>query len=165
MRKLDQPNSGILTIRYSPESGNVSENPPRFTWIAGNKENGPYTIEISKDIDFKGEVFRYENIGHNFFAPPISFENGEYFWRYTVSGGEYEWSKVRSFITSENSFVNPIESEAERFENNETSHPRLWLSGERFKDFKKNVQADNSYCKFDRFFEKAAKRYIGKPLV
>ncbi len=165
MKKLDQPNSGILTIRYSPESGHASENPPRFTWIAGNKENGPYTLEISKDSEFETDVLKYENIGHNFFAPPVAFSSGEYFWRYTITGGEYEKSKVRSFIVDENSFVNPIESESERFEKIEESHPRLWLSGERFKNFKKNVQADNSYCKFDRFFEKAAKRYIGKPLV
>ncbi len=165
MRKLSEPKSGILTLKYLPDSTEVIENPPRFSWMPCNRENGPYTLEISTDKEFKDCVLRYDNIPQNYFAPDKALAVGEYFWRFTLAGGEYDFSSVREFEIVEGIPETPFAGKETRFDDMNMAHPRLWLTADTLVKFRKELAKDPSYCKFDTFLEKTAKRYIDKEFV
>ncbi len=165
MKKLIEQESGVFTVQYLPDETEVIENPPRFSWLPTNEENGPYDLEVSTCENFSENVYRYENLKYNFFAPNHILPPGEYFWRYTLSGGEYEFSKVRKFTLEMGLPSSPMPYADERFANSDLSHPRLWLCGDRLAKFKEKLKANPSYCNFDKFINGAVARYAGKPLV
>ncbi|MGJ8610313.1 MAG: hypothetical protein ACSHWY_04430, partial [Octadecabacter sp.] len=50
LTKLDESNTGRLTIQYSPDgSADVPENPPRFSWIPVIEDEAVYTLRLSQD--------------------------------------------------------------------------------------------------------------------
>lgn len=164
MRKLSEPKSGILTLKYLPDNTEVTENPPRFSWMPCNRENGPYTIEISNHEDFKNIVYRCEAIPQNYFAPDVALAEGKYFWRFTITGGEFDYSSVRTFEITAGIPKTPVGNKNIRLNNMNMAHPRLWLTADTLKNFRKELAKDPSYCKFDVFIEKTAKRYIDHPI-
>ncbi len=165
MKKLIEPESGIFTVQYLPNCTEVTENPPRFSWLPTNEENGPYDLEVSTDANFQTDVHKYSNLKYNFFAPNHTLAPGKYFWRYTLSGGEYEFSAVREFQLEMGLPETPMPYADVRFENSDLAHPRLWLCGDRLAKFKAAVKADITHCNFDKFIEGAVKRYAGTPLL
>lgn len=164
-RKLSEPRSGILTLKYQPEGGDIGENPPRFSWLPANRKNGEYVLQVARDVDFCDIVYVYKNIKRNFFAPDVCFDAGEYFWRYTLEGGEHEYSSVRKFVVTDELIKSPFPSEKDRFANVSTAHPRLWLDSEGIKKFQSELAKNPSHCKFDTFVEKTVLRYADAPFV
>ena len=50
---LDEPKAGRLTIQYAPDAGTeVTENPPRFTWLPVIEDEAHYVLRVSADPAF-----------------------------------------------------------------------------------------------------------------
>lgn len=163
--ELYQPKSGILTVKYAPDGENVCENPPRFSWMPANDENGPYLLEISKDQTFEKDTICYKEIDINFFAPDSCLATGNYYWRYALMEQPSAYSAVRTFCVTEDAAKTPIPSKEARFKQASKAHPRLWLSGKTVQEFREKLKIDPHYCKFDSFCENAVMRFVGKPLI
>ncbi|MFI3226978.1 MAG: DUF4962 domain-containing protein [Clostridia bacterium] len=165
MKKLLEQESGTFTVQYLPNNTEIIENPPRFSWLPSNDDNGPYDLEIATDADFENIAYKYTDVMYNFFAPDHVLKAGKYFWRYTLSGGEYEFSQVREFELAEGLPETPVASAKDRFANADLSHPRLWLSGEKLVEFKKAVKADPTHCNFDQLIKMNVEKYFGTPFI
>ncbi len=165
MKKLYEPKSGILTVKYLPDENNITENPPRFCWLPANEPNKNYVLEISKDKSFKSDIIKFENIKNNFFAPNIVLDVGVYFWRYTISNNEYTYSKIRKFTITENLPHTAIPSDSDRFSALNFSHPRLFLNNTQLDNFKAELKKNPSYCNFDIFLEHAVKKHVNKLMI
>ncbi|MFI3114803.1 MAG: DUF4962 domain-containing protein [Clostridia bacterium] len=165
MIKLFEQESDLFTVQYLPNNTEIMENPPRFSWLPTNDENGPYDLEISTDKNFENIVYSYTDIMYNFFAPGHTLEPGKYFWRYTLTGATHTFSTVREFELNAGLPETPMPSTKERFVNSDLSHPRLWLGGDKLQEFKTAVKNDPTHCKFDVFLEKTVSKYTGIPMV
>ncbi len=91
--QIDRPARPRL-LSYSPEDGStVNINPPPFVWVPVRPvtNNFIYTIQISKDREFKSNVITRRGIDFSTYALDQSLEPGEWYWRYGVEGGKGEW--------------------------------------------------------------------------
>lgn len=165
MKELHQPIADILNVQYAPVSGVQAENPPRFTWMPSNEENGPYRLEIAEDAAFTQGLLVFEHLPYNFFSHDTCLSDGRYYWRYTQEGGDYAYSTVREFAITESSHKDPVATRENRFAKSNLAHPRLWHNPDSLAQFREKLKADPSHCTFDVFFEKAVKKFIGQPLV
>ena len=48
LQHLDEPRAGRLNIPYAPDDTQVSENPPRFTWLPVIESEARYCLRISQ---------------------------------------------------------------------------------------------------------------------
>lgn len=165
MKALQQPIPELLNVQYCPDSTLQSENPPRFTWMPSNEENGPYRLEIAQDAKFETGKKVFQNISYNFFSPDTCLENGNYFWRYTLEEGGYDYSAVREFTIDDSAHKDPVAERKNRFHQSNMAHPRLWQNPDSLVEFRKKLKADPTHCTFDVFYEKAVKPFIGQPLI
>lgn len=166
MQNIYEPESGILTVKYQPDNENVSENPPRFSWLPANEKNGIYTIDIAKDEAFTKDVITYKNINTNFFSPDVYLQNGQWFWRYSISSTEKPlYSKVRQFTINDNAVKSAVPLKENRFKSSDETHPRLWLNKSKVLKFKANLKTDAAFCNFDKFYENSVKEFIDKPFI
>ena len=109
-------------VDYSPADGiTVNVNPPPFTWLQVKKEITyppdyvayndsaekvwvpiidyfPYTLQISRDNNFRSGTIKRKGIDISTYALDKSLEPGEWFWRYGVENGKTVYSKSRRFI-------------------------------------------------------------------
>ncbi len=68
---LDEPAVGRLTIQYSPTADTeITENPPRFTWLPTIDDGAQYVVRISKDKKYSASNTQvFDSIALNFFTP------------------------------------------------------------------------------------------------
>jgi len=68
---LDEPQAGRLTIQYSPtENHDVTENPPRFTWLPVIEDEAQYILRVSSDSSYSdNSTHTFTHIDLNFFTP------------------------------------------------------------------------------------------------
>ena len=87
---LDEPATGRLTIQYSPNaSTEITENPPRFTWLPTIEDGAQYILRIAKNSQYESETtLQFSGISLNFFTPDTVLTAGDYVWSYAVWNSE-----------------------------------------------------------------------------
>ncbi|WP_445933606.1 DUF4962 domain-containing protein [Paenibacillus doosanensis] len=181
---LYQPQSGVLTVQYSPdEHTRLIENPPRFTWIPAQLENDRYTLQISRSPQFAPEETEtVRSVPYNLYTPDHALAPGDYYWRYALllsgdeeaaahgdAGGEdaprSEWSAVRRFTVPAGLPETPLAGREERYAQAAPAHPRLWLQAEELPAFRRKVQTDPAGTGWDAFYERSVAPWIGRELI
>jgi hypothetical protein len=166
---LDEPKAGRLNIQYAPDDADVTENPPRFTWLPVIEDEARYTLRISTDPKFpKGKTTTYEDLPLNFFTPDAPLDAGSYHWSYAVWDGKApatNWSQTRQFTIAKDLPQTPIPSRAKRYAQAEMSHPRLWLSPGALAKFSKDIAKDPSHCNWQSFFDKSVQPWMDRDVM
>lgn len=159
---LDEPRAGRLTIGYAPDSDTeITENPPRFSWIPVIEDEARYVLRISSDPDYSAATtLVFEGLALNFFTPDTVLPAGDYVWSYAVWSPDAKipataWSRSRSFSIAAGLPETPLPARSERFRKIERGHPRLWLDREGIARFRKSLAKDPAYCTWDVFLEKS----------
>lgn len=166
MKPFTEIQESLLTIKCSPNGGEVEENPPRFTWVPCSGKDLPYKLQISASADFEEETTKvYPHIPYNFYTLDHTLDAGAYYWRYSFDTEEYGYSQVRTFTVGADLPKTPLAGRKERYEKAELSHPRLWLNQTSLKTFQEKVKENPDYCGFSTFYKKSVEPYIGKPFV
>jgi hypothetical protein len=176
MSSLFQPESGILTVQYQPDQHTkLLENPPRFTWMPARLDQDRYVLQISMSSEFADAVTdTYRPIPYNFFTPDRALAAGTYYWRYALillddegqeTGGQSEWSQVRSFHVTEGLPETPLPSREERYSSSPDAHPRLWLQAGELSEFRSRVRSDETYCGWNVFMEKSVQPWLERELI
>ncbi|MBY6047879.1 DUF4962 domain-containing protein [Vannielia litorea] len=170
--ELDEPKAGRLTIQYAPEAqSEIVENPPRFTWLPVIEDEATYVLRVSRDPKFSAEAtLTFAKVPLNFFTPNAVLEPGTWHWCYAVCDpvtGEptTSWSTVRSFNVGQGLPESPLPSRGDRLKGATTAHPRLWLTPDRLKDFRKAVQADPDHCTWATFYEKSVLPWMDREVM
>jgi hypothetical protein len=141
-------------VDYSPEDGStVKTNPPPFTWLpvkkniehpadyvkySGNefqekiwnpvKEDYSYTLQISKDKNFKSGVITKKGIEISTYALDETLEPGEWYWRYGIENGKTIFGKSRRFIVPKDVKNWPFPKDMNQVINSiPKGHPRLFI--------------------------------------
>lgn len=167
---LFQPHNGVLDVSYAPEEHTeITENPPRFTWMPATLEGGAYRLQISPDAGFARSTTReYDGIPYNLFTPDEPLSPATYYWRYAlidVNGGQSEWSKIRAFTVAPGLPETPLPSRADRYASAALAHPRLWLQAEELPRFREAVKRDPEGTGWAEFLAEAALPWEERPLV
>ena len=147
-------------VDYSPEDGSVvSVNPPPFTWLPLRKDitypedyvfyidsrekiwvplkdNYTYTLEISKDKNFRSGVIRRKGIEISTYALDRSLKPGEWFWRYGVENGKTVYSKSRSFIVQADLMKRPFPDIRKVVNSIPRAHPKLFILKDELETFR-----------------------------
>ena len=169
---LDEPKAGRLTIQYSPTSDTeVTENPPRFTWIPVVDDDARYVLRLSTDPKFptaKTQVFT--DLPLNFFTPDITLARGDYHWSYatwdeSAGAATSSWSSTRSFTVADGLAETPLLSRTKRLAKVTTDHPRLWMTQDRLATFKQAVEADPNHCTWSTFYEKSVLPWMDRDII
>lgn len=94
-RPLDEPPADRLTIQYTPAADTeITEKPPRFTWIPAIEDELAYVLPVSAA---DGSERLYPDIPVNSFMPPDMFPAGNYMWKYCPCGNDRPasaWSRL-----------------------------------------------------------------------
>jgi len=169
---LDEPAPGRLTIQYSPdENTEITENPPRFTWLPTIEDGANYVVRVSSSAQYKdADTKIFDRIELNFFTPDSVLEAGDYVWSYAVWSPETEapsssWSSDRHFTLKDNLPATPLHERKARFANADKTHPRLWMNKDRISSFKKNLAKDPSYCTWDVFYSKSSVPWMDREIM
>ncbi|MCT8161746.1 DUF4962 domain-containing protein [Pseudoruegeria sp. SHC-113] len=156
---LDQPRAGRLTIQYGPVAETqITENPPRFSWLPVIEDEATYVLRISSDPAFPAKKTQhYGPIDLNFFTPDAPLAPGAQYWAYAVCDPQSaaplsDWSETRSFTIAEGLPETPLAPRSKRYATGTRAHPRLWLSPERLAEFKSAVAEDAGHCTWDVFY-------------
>lgn len=159
---------------FHPEDGYVSkQNPPDFTWTYVTGATFNLKICTKKNMADYSIVYQAQNIKHNYYNFPHTFEVGkDYYWsvQYVVGSSKSEWSSAKKFRIDVDAFeflVEPIEDIMARIS---PTHPRIYTSNnahslysvEEFRALKdKYTYAKNDY---DNYIYNA-NRYIAEAKV
>ena len=168
---LDEPRATSLTLRYQPDAESVSENPPRFAWLPTLDESQPYVLRLATDEQFTpAATTTFTDVKHTYFVPPQALSAGQYWWGYAVwdvytQQPASQWSRSRTFTVPEGLPPLPLPSSAERLRRANTARPRLWLSAEATSAFAAQLKVDPDHCGFARFYARAVKPFIDKPII
>ena len=171
LAKLDEPRTGRLTIQYAPDAADeITENPPRFTWLPVIEDEAEYVLRVSPDPAFgPGATQVFPNIPLNFFTPDTVLPSGTYHWAYAVCDAAGEpassWSKTRSFTITEDLPHSPLPSRERRFANAPAGHPRLWLGEDRLALFSKAVAQDPDHCTWSTFYQKSVRPWMDRDVM
>ncbi|QHQ35411.1 DUF4962 domain-containing protein [Algicella marina] len=168
---LDEPKTGRLTIQYTPDADTeITENPPRFTWLPVIEDEAEYVLRVSTDPEFgSGNTKTFANVPLNFFTPDVALEPGDYHWTYAVcdAAGKpaSEWSSRRRFTITADLPETPLPPRKTRFDTSPTAHPRLWLTSERLQEFRKAVKADPDHCTWSTFYQKSVLPWTDREIM
>lgn len=169
---LDESPAGRLTIQYAPDNGQqITENPPRFTWLPVIEDGAQYILCLSSDANFKANKSHFfEAIALNFFTPDTTLECGQYYWRYAVWDSESntnitDWSKSRSFVIDEDLPKTPLPSRSTRYNNSAIEHPRLWLNSGQLESFRSDLKNNPKHCGWNIFFEKSVQPWLERSIT
>ncbi|KUF12301.1 DUF4962 domain-containing protein [Pseudoponticoccus marisrubri] len=169
---LDEPQTGRLTIQYAPDATTeITENPPRFTWLPVIEDEAQYVLRISTDPDFPtGATHFYCRLPVNFFTPDIVLEPGQWHWSYAVCDPETGkpvtgWSRTRSFTVAQGLPESPLPSRRARFAGTTAAHPRLWLDPARLEAFRSAVAADPTHCTWDTFYRESVLPWMDREVM
>ena len=169
---LDEPKTGRLTIQYAPDNGvEIAENPPRFSWLPVIEDEARYMLRVSSDPKYPAKSTHvFSDIPLNFFTPDIPLAAGSYVWSYAVFDPETgkqatSWSSDRSFTVAEGLPETPLLGRGARYAKATGDHPRLWLTPDRLKDFRKAVAADPAHCTWSSFYEKSVLPWMDRDVM
>ncbi|MBT0957561.1 DUF4962 domain-containing protein [Alphaproteobacteria bacterium KMM 3653] len=169
---LDEPNSGQLTIQYAPTADSViAENPPRFTWLPVIEDEAQYVLRVSGDPAYPAKgTHVFANIPLNFFTPDVTLPDGSYHWSYATCDAKTgkptsQWSQSRAFTIAAGLPETPLASRETRFNNATRAHPRLWLTPDRLKQFRKDVAKDADHCTWSNFFENSVLPWMDREVM
>ncbi len=169
---LDEPSPGRLTIQYSPtEHTEITENPPRFTWLPTIEDGANYVVRISNNTQYnKADTKLFTGIKLNFFTPDFAFDAGEYVWSYAVWSPEDKarvssWSSDRHFTLEPDLPTTPLPNRNERFANTNSTHPRLWMNKDQISSFKDNLVKDPTHCTWDNFYSKSSLPWMDREIM
>ena len=115
---------------FRPADGSSpATNPPAFVW---RPQRGAvsYELECSRDSAFKAVAYRAKAVRYNCHCPPQSFEPGRWHWRFRfrdAKGTASAWSKVRSFVASEDAVPFPLPGRGDLLARIPKRHPRLFV--------------------------------------
>ncbi len=165
---LDEPRAGRLMIQYAPTSDTqITENPPRFTWLPVVEDEALYALRISS-LD-GNESRGYGPIHWNMFTPDAPLPPGQYEWAYAVcddaGAALTPWSQARSFTIPEGLPETPLPLAQDRFAASDMAHPRLWLNRDRLAAFRKALKDDPTHCGWDVFYEKSVLPWMDRELM
>lgn len=170
--RLDEPKAGRLTIQYGPSGGaELTENPPRFTWLPVLEDEARYVLRVSADPGYPSKAtYVFANIALNFFTPDVVLPAGTYNWSYAVCDPATgkpvsSWSSDRTFTVVEGLPETPLPPRDSRFANSTLSHPRLWLTPDRLKEFRKEVAKDPEHCTWSTFYEKSVLPWMDRDIL
>ena len=169
---LDEPATGRLTIQYSPDAEtNITENPPRFTWLPTIEDGAEYVVRISNDAKYSdGNTQTFEGISLNFFTPDNTLPAGEYVWSYAVWSPDTKqpnsnWSSDRHFTVPADLPETPLPSRKSRYSNSNKDHPRLWMNKNSIDTFKKSLAKDPTHCTWDVFYSKSVLPWMDRDVM
>ncbi len=169
---LEEPKAGRLTIQYAPDgTGEIVENPPRFTWLPVIEDEARYILRVSSDADFAaGKTTVFSDLGLNFFTPDRTFSPGDYYWSYAVQNPATGkpatgWSRTRTFHLGAGLPETPLPARDTRLARAPREYPRLWLTASRLAAFHKKVHADPQYCAWDSFFAHSVLPWMDRPVM
>jgi len=169
---LDEPAPGYLNIHYSPdETTELTENPPRFTWLPVVEEEAKYCLRVSQSNSFPAQKTRlYTNIELNFMTPDLTFDAGKHYWSYAVwSETEKKpvskWSTVREFTITDGLAEVPLVSREDRYKNANKSRPRLWLNPQQIEALKTSVRKDSAHIGWSTFLEKSVLPWMDREVM
>ncbi|MEM8789664.1 MAG: DUF4962 domain-containing protein [Pseudomonadota bacterium] len=175
LTKLDEPKAGRLTIQYAPTSQtDVTENPPRFTWIPVIDDGAHYVLRVSADLADSGgsggATRTYENLPLNFFTPDTPLEPGDYTWSYATwdpqtGAPSSTWSDARPFTVPDGVPQTPLPRRETRLDGAATDHPRLWMTQDRLDAFIAAVNADPDHCTWSTFYEKSVLPWMERDIL
>jgi hypothetical protein len=147
-------------VDYSPEEGEkVSVNPPPFTWLPVRKEidfpadyvhyndsaekvwiplkdNYTYTIQISKDKEFKSGVIKRKGIDISTYALDKSLEPGDWYWRYGVEAPKVIYGKTRNFTVPDGVKTRPFPDINKVAKSIPDDHPRLFVMKDEIESYR-----------------------------
>lgn len=147
-------------VDYSPADGfTVNANPPPFTWLPVKKEITyppyyvayndsaekvwvpiidyfPYTLQISRDKNFRSGTIKRKGIDISTYALDKSLEPGEWFWRYGVENGKTVYSKSRRFIVPSDLKERPFPDIKQVINSIPKSRPRLFILKDEIESFR-----------------------------
>ena len=167
---LDEPKASALTIAYRPCDETVWENPPRFTWLPALDETQPSIVQIAPNPAFTApDTIEYAPVYRSYFTPPAPLAPGRWWWRYAVCSKEAaapasQWSPRRAFVVPDGLPATPLPSPQARLARAAQSRPRLWLGADAAAAFTAALATNRTHCGFDRFFERAVKPFVDKPI-
>ncbi|MEL6677205.1 MAG: DUF4962 domain-containing protein [Pseudomonadota bacterium] len=157
---LDAPRPGRLNIQYGPTAeSEITETPPRFTWLPVIEPEAEYVLRLSRDPGFPdGETLTYAGLPLNFFTPPEPLAPGVWHWSYAVWSSEAaapasDWGETRSFTIAADLPETPLPSRGTRYARADMTHPRLWLSPAKLDAFRAAIAEDPDHCTWSTFYE------------
>ncbi|SOH95252.1 Heparinase II/III-like protein [Monaibacterium marinum] len=169
---LDEPKTGRLTIQYGPDAqSDITENPPRFTWLPVIEDEAKYVLRISQDPGYDDAATTYyTQIPLNFFTPDATIPAGVHHWSYAVcdpksGAATTAWSQTRTFTIADDLPETPLPSRTDRFANTTRAHPRLWLTPDRLDGFRKDVKADPDHCTWATFYDKSVLPWMDRDII
>ncbi|WP_353474542.1 DUF4962 domain-containing protein [Salipiger sp. H15] len=168
---LDEPRAGRLTIQYGPtETSEITENPPRFTWLPVIEDGARYALRVSPDPRYPaGSTQIFTGVPRNFFTPGAPLAPGSYHWSYAqcdeAGTPVTQWSSNRSFTLPEGLPETPLAPCASRFDGGTRAHPRLWLGPERLAGFRKEVAADPEHCTWSTFYRESVLPWMDREVM
>ena len=167
---LEEPKAGRLTIQYGPvASTELTENPPRFSWLPVIDDGARYVLQISSDPDFpEGKTRTYSDLPLNFFTPDVVLPAGTHYWSYTTwAGGAPSsiWSKTRSFVIPEGLPETPLAPRSSRLSRAPATHPRLWMTPDRLKGFANAVEKGRDHHIWNDFYDKSVLPWMDRDIT
>ena len=169
---LDEPATGRLTIQYSPHlDTQITENPPRFTWLPTIEDGAQYVLRISSNAAYaRDNTHVFDGIPLNFFTPDMALNEGEYVWSYAVwspskKSPDSNWSQDRSFTITAALPQTPLPSRKVRYTKSNKDHPRLWMNKDSIASFKKKLAADPTHCTWDVFYDKSVLPWMERDVM
>ena len=117
---------------FHPEDGYVSkQNPPDFTWTYVTGATFNLKICTKKNMADSSIVYQAQNIKHNYYNFPHTFEVGkDYYWsvQYVVGSSKSEWSSAKKFRIDVDAFEFPVEPIEDIMARISPTHPRIYTS-------------------------------------
>lgn len=159
---------------FHPQDGYVSkQNPPDFTWSYVNGATFNLKICSKKSMVDTSIVYSVENIRHNYYNFPHTFEAGkDYYWsvQYVVGSSKSAWSTAKKFRIDPDAYeftVEPIEDIMARIS---PTHPRIYTSDNAYSRYSveefRGLKDRYSYAKndYDTYIY-TANRYLAEAKV
>ena len=169
---LDEPATGKLTIQYSPTADtDITENPPRFTWLPTIDDEAVYVLRVSDSHHYKSaSTHIFTDIALNFFTPDKALPAGDYVWSYAVwspaaKAPESNWSSDRHFTVGDDLPQTPLPGRGNRFAKATKDHPRLWMDKSDISSFKESLAKDATHCTWDVFYSKSVKPWMSRDIM
>ncbi|HLU94214.1 MAG TPA: DUF4962 domain-containing protein, partial [Membranihabitans sp.] len=114
-RQWPEPSAGIQAVN----------NPPIFLWPVEDSPGSTYDVRLSRDKDFKMNVYSGEKIPYAIYSPYEILDQGKWFWQYRTNGGE--WSSTLDFIITDSAASWELPSKENLKDNIPDRHLRILL--------------------------------------